>query len=130
MLLKCCRTSKHKKKIAAYIHYSPIHRIFGIISAYILHAGIINSDTAVAVAVAATTTTAAMKSNEPPDLSLYGRIRIFLWFAVCVVNFIFSAYFLFFFSVRATDLLLFLLYSAVLQQQIVVCIFLTISSEI
>lgn len=126
MLLKCRRTSKHKMKIAAYIHYSPIHRIFGIISAYILHAGIINSDTA----VAATTTTAAMKSNEPPDLSLYGRIRIFLWFAVCVVNFIFSAYFLFFFSVLATDLLLFLLYSAVLQQQIVVCIFSTISSEI
>lgn len=59
MLLKCRRTSKHKKKIAAYIHYSPIHRIFGIISAYILHAGIINSNAA------------AMKSNKPlpPNLS-------------------------------------------------------------
>lgn len=66
MLLKCHRTSKHEMKIAAYIHYSPIHRIFGIISAYILHAGIINSDAAAAAAAATSTTaTAAMKSNEP-----------------------------------------------------------------
>lgn len=87
MLLKCRRTSKHKMKIAAYIHYLPIHRIFGIISAYILHAGIINSDAAAATTA---TATAAMKSNEPPHTHCVKHTNFLMVYSVCALWILYS----------------------------------------
>lgn len=125
MLLKCRRTSKHKMKIAAYIHYSPIHRIFGISSAYTLHAGMINSD------AAATATAAEWNQTNHPNPTVK-HTNFLMVYSVCALWILYSPGF--FVCSRHRFVFVFCVFfcfhSAVPQQQIVVCIFLTISSEI